>query len=164
MKESIRRALQEEMPGSAYVLPTPMREIVDPYMISWRLGAVLFLAFGTLALVLAAIGLYGVIAYDVTQRTQELGVRMALGARSPAVVRLVMIDGVRIAVGGIVLGSAIAFLASPWVQPLLFSQSARDPLVYVVIALTLFTVALIASLVPALRAVRVSPSQALQSD
>jgi predicted permease len=162
--EAIRRALQPEMPGSAYLLALPMRQIVDPYMLSWQLGAMLFVSFGGLALVLAAIGLYGVIAYDVTQRTQELGVRMALGARAPAVLRLVMFDGVRVAVGGIVAGSAIAFSASSWVQPLLFSQSARDPLVYGLIAVVLLGVALLASLVPALRAVRVNPSQALQSE
>jgi hypothetical protein len=98
---------------------------------SWEIGATLFVAFGGLALVVAAIGLYAVIGYNVSQRMHELGVRIALGARSPDVVRLVVGQGMGFAIAGAALGSALAWMAARWVEPLLFEQSARDPVVFV---------------------------------
>ena len=118
------------MPGDAYVTVTPMRDIIDPKMQSWRLGATMFLMFGGLALVLAAIGLYSVIAYDVAQRTHELGVRIALGARMKDLVRLVVGGSIRFALLGMALGAAIALVAGHWIAPLLFAESPRDPVVF----------------------------------
>ena len=124
----------------------------------------MFVAFGGLALVLAAVGLYSVIAYGVAQRTREIGVRIALGAGAGDVVRLVIAEGMRFAGSGIVLGAAMALYASKWVGPMLFSVSARDPGVYAVVALVLLVAAALASAIPSLRAARVDPNVALKTD
>ena len=90
----------------------------------------MFVAFGSLALVLAAIGLYSVIAYNVAQRTHELGVRVALGAQAGDVVRLVVSGGIRLAGIGVAIGTLVALWAGKWVKPLLFEVSPRDPIVF----------------------------------
>jgi ABC-type antimicrobial peptide transport system permease subunit len=141
-----------------------MRDIVEPEVQSWRLGATMFVAFGGLALVLAAIGLYSVIAYDVAQRTHELGIRIALGARVRDLVLLVIGDGLRVALLGGAAGGIIALVAGHWLRPLLFDESPRDPVVFGTVAIVLFGAALLASGVPALRAVRVDPNEALRSE
>jgi ABC-type antimicrobial peptide transport system permease subunit len=152
------------MPGPSYITVTPFSDIMGSQTRSWQLGATMFVAFGGLALVLAAIGLYSVIAYNVAQRTHELGVRVALGAQSRDVVRLVVIEGLRLAVVGVAIGAGVALLAGKWVKPLLFNVSPKDPTVFVVVSLTLISVAVAASWVPALRASRVDPNVALRSD
>lgn len=162
--ESLRRALQSLMPGNTYVTVTSMREIVEPEVQSWRLGATMFVAFGGLALVLAAIGLYSVIAYDVAQRTHELGIRIALGARMRDVVLLVVGDGMRVAIVGGATGAAAALVAGRWLEPLLFNESPRDPLVYSTVAGVLLCAVLLASGIPALRAVHVDPNEALRTE
>ena len=116
------------------------------------------------ALLVAAVGLYSVIAYNVAQRTHELGVRVALGAQSPDVARLVVGEGIRVSLVGVAIGTAVALGAARYVGPLLFSVSPRDPVVFSVVALMLVVVAVVASLVPAWRASRVDPSVALRSD
>jgi ABC-type antimicrobial peptide transport system permease subunit len=108
--------------------------------------------------------LYSVIAYNVAQRTHELGVRVALGARTPDVIRLVVSDGLRVAVAGVAIGVVVALWAGRWVKPLLFQVSANDPSVFVVVATTLLVVAVAASWIPALRASRVDPNVALRTD
>jgi ABC-type antimicrobial peptide transport system permease subunit len=122
------------------------------------LGATMFVAFGVLALALAAIGLYSVIAYNVAQRTHELGVRRALGAQASDVVRLVVTDGLRLAAIGVGIGVAGALWAGKWVKPLLFNVSPKDPWVFVAVATTLVAVALAASWIPAVRAWRSTPT------
>jgi len=163
-QESLRRTLQAEMPGQAYVTVQPMASVVDGQRRSWQLGATLFSAFGGLALLVAAIGLYGVIAYNVAQRMHELGIRMALGASRRNVVSLVVVQAVRFAGFGILIGLAIALAAGGLIEPLLFQQSARDPVVLFGVALVLALVAILASLAPASRAVRADPNAALRSD
>jgi putative ABC transport system permease protein len=162
--EAIRRALQPLMPGSSYVTARPMTEIFGPTIRSWRLGATMFVAFGALALVLAAIGLYSVIAYNVVQRTHELGVRVAFGAQVKDVVRLVMSEGLKLTILGVVIGGAIALFAGRWVGPLLFNVKPTDPGVYTFVAITLLVVATLATLIPAMRAARVDPNVALRSE
>lgn len=162
--ESIRKELQKLMPGASYVTVTPLDNIIGGQTRSWTLGATMFTVFGVLALLVAAVGLYSVIAYNVVQRTHELGVRVALGARSPDVVRLVVGEGVRVSLAGIVIGSVAAAGAARYVGPLLFGVSPRDPLVFSGVALALVFVALLASLLPAWRASRVDPSVALRGD
>jgi ABC-type antimicrobial peptide transport system permease subunit len=162
--EAVRRSLQKEMPGSSYITITPISEILGSQKRSWELGATMFVAFGVLALVLAAIGLYSVISYNVAQRTHELGVRRALGAQAADVVRLVVTDGLKLAGVGVLLGVGAALYASKWVKPLLFNVSPKDPWVFVAVAVTLVGVALAASWIPAVRASRVDANVALRSE
>ncbi|HMA03405.1 MAG TPA: FtsX-like permease family protein, partial [Gemmatimonadaceae bacterium] len=103
-------------------------------------------------------------AYNVAQRTHELGLRIALGARARDVLSMVLAEGLRFALAGIGIGVAIALAAGHWVQPLLYGESARDPLVFVTVALILGIVALAASAIPASRAIRVDPSIALRTE
>jgi len=124
----------------------------------------MFVAFGGLALLVAAVGLYGVIAYGVAQRMHELAVRVALGAQRNDVVRLVVGQGIAFAVAGVSIGLLLAFLAARWIQPLLFQQSATDPLTYSAVAGIVLLVALMASAIPAARATRADPNAALRAD
>jgi len=162
--EAVRRRLQKEMPGASYVSITPFNEIIGNVTRSWQLGATMFVAFGVLALILAAIGLYSVIAYNVAQRTHELGVRVALGARGPDVIRLVVKDGLKVAVAGVAIGIIVSLWAGRWVKPLLFGVSDKDPSVFGLVAVVLLLVAVAASWIPALRASRVDPNVALRTD
>jgi putative ABC transport system permease protein len=164
LEETVRRRLQPLMPGVSYVTVTPLSDILGSQTRSWRLGATMFTVFGALALVLAAIGLYSVIAYNVAQRTQEMGVRIALGAEMRDLVGLVLSEGMRLALVGIVLGGAIALLVSRFVKPLLFGESPRDPVVFVGVAVALLAVAALASFIPARRAARVDPMRALRTE
>jgi putative ABC transport system permease protein len=162
--DQVRRELQKLMPGVSYVTVTPMSTIIAPEIRSWKIGAIMFAVFGALALVLAAVGLYSVIAYNVTQRTHEMGVRVALGAQARDVVRLVVREGLRVVIPGVFLGAIIALLAGRWVAPLLFQVSPKDPPVLVSVVLTLIAVAIAASWIPATRAARVDPNEALRAD
>jgi ABC-type antimicrobial peptide transport system permease subunit len=164
LAEELRRRVQRELPGTAYATTMSLDKLIDPQRRAWAFGATMFVAFGGLALVLAAIGLYSLIAYDVAQRTQELGVRLALGASVSDVMRLVMSSGVRLVVVGVVLGGGLAFWGSRWMEGLMFRQSPRDPMVFGIVALVLMAVALLASSGPALRASRVDPNVALRGE
>jgi len=160
--ETIRRQLQQVMPGASYVTVTPLREILGEQTRSWQLGATMFLAFGALALALAAIGLYSVMAYNVSQRTQELGVRAALGAQQHDLVRLVVSEGLTLGAAGIVIGVVIALACGQWLGPLLFEESPHDPLVFGFVTLVLLGVTALATFVPSRRAARVDPMVALR--
>ena len=162
--ETVRRALQTEMPSSAYLVAQTMSEIVGSEERSWQSGATMFVALSALALILAAIGLYSVIAFDVTQRTHELGVRIALGAQVADVLRLVVGAGVRFATIGVILGLGFALAAARFVSPLLYDVSARDPWILGGVGFVLLGVAVAASAIPALRATRVDPTVALRAD
>jgi len=162
--EEIRKRLQSLMPGASYVTVMPMRNIVDGARGSWRMGAAMFLLFGLLALVLAAIGLYSVIAYNVAQRTHELGLRIALGAHARDVLRMVLGEGLRFGLAGIGIGAAIALAVGHWMQPLLYKESAHDPLVFLTVGAVLAIAAIAASAIPASRATRVDPAIALRAE
>jgi predicted permease len=160
----VRQRLQREMPGTSFVTITPLGDIVDAKMRSWIVGTKVFMGFGALALVLAAVGLYSVIAYNVLQRIHELGVRLALGAPRAGIVRLVVMDGVGVALAGIAIGTIVAASAGRWIGPLLFRQSPRDPMVFALVGVVLVAVAVVASGIPAVRAARVDPKTALLAD
>lgn len=162
--EGIRRTLQKEMPGQQYVTVRPLRELIDDQRRSWLIGATMFVGFGVLALVVASVGLYGVIAYNVAQRMHELGVRVALGAQPENILRLIVGQGLRFALAGIAVGTLLSLGASHWFQPLLFRQSAKDPIVYALVGAMLLVVVLVASTLPAMRAAKADPNVALRSD
>jgi predicted permease len=162
--EAIRRQLQRQMPGAAYVTVTAFDDIVGNESQSWKLGATMFVAFGVLALLLAGIGLYSVISYNVAQRTHELGVRVALGAQVTDVVRLVVMEGLWLGAFGVAIGCGVAFWAGRFVKPLLFDESPRDPAVFALVALVLLGVTIAASWIPARRAARVDPQVALRTE
>jgi putative ABC transport system permease protein len=164
LMESVRRRLQREMPGDAYVTVSPYDDVLGRVTRSWRVGANMFLAFGLLALVLAAIGLFSVISYNVAQRTHELGVRVALGAQRGDLTRLVVGEGMRLGVVGIGTGSIIALACGRWIAPLLFNESPRDPVVFGLVTGVLLVVILVASFIPAQRAARVDPQVALRTE
>jgi ABC-type antimicrobial peptide transport system permease subunit len=164
MREPVRVRLQRELPGAAYAITMPLARLIDPRRRSWQFGATMFVAFGGLALVVTAIGLYSLIAYDVAQRKQELGVRLALGASAPDVIRLVMSSGVKLVLVGVLPGGGLAFWGARWMEGMMFRQSPRDPVVIGIVALILLAVALLASSGPALRASRVDPSVTLRGD
>ncbi|MES2124124.1 MAG: ADOP family duplicated permease [Gemmatimonadota bacterium] len=162
--DGIRRALQAEMPGNAYLTAQPLADLIAPEMRSWELGATMFTVFGGLALLVASIGLYSVIAYTVAQRRQELGVRVALGASVRSVLQLVVGDAMRMMAIAVALGIAGALLAARWVAPLLFHTSPRDPLILGGVAAALLLVGLAASFAPAWRAAHIDPATALRSE
>jgi predicted permease len=162
--DAIRRQLQRTMPGASYITVTRFSDVIGGETQSWKLGATMFVAFGVLALVLAAIGLYSVIAYNVQQRTHELGVRVALGAQVRDVIGLVVKDGLRLTVIGVVIGGAVAFWAGKYVKDLLFNVSPKDPTVFAIVTIVLLVAAMAASLIPAARAARVDPNVALRTE
>jgi predicted permease len=151
-------------PEVRYVRVQTVRDQLDPQARSWTLGATMFAIFGLLALVVAAVGLYSVLAFDVAQRTRELGIRTALGARKTRLLRTVVGRGAFLGGVGVALGLGAAYLAAPYVQDLLFETSPRDPTVFTTVALVLLGVSVAASLVPALRATRVDPVTALKTE
>lgn len=139
-----------------------MDQFVADSMTQRKFALLLICVFACLALLLSAIGLYGVMAYSVTQRTHELGLRMALGAQASDVLKLVVKQGMLLAVVGLGLGVVGAIFLSRLMKTMLFNVSATDPLVFVGIALTLAAVALLACFVPARRATKVDPMVALR--
>jgi cell division protein FtsX len=140
-----------------------MSQIVSRSTSRERFNTLLMSVFALSALALAAIGIYGVMAYAVQQRTREIGVRLALGAEPGAVRRMVVLQGMRLALAGVVLGVAAAYGLSHYLRSLLFGVEARDPLVFVGVPILLTVVALVAVWVPAGRASRVDPLGALRS-
>jgi putative ABC transport system permease protein len=127
-----------------------------------RMGALLLAAFAGLALLLAAVGVYGVTSFGVAQRTREIGVRMALGARSLDVVRLVVLQGMRLVAIGVVLGLALAIGAGRSLESFLYGVHGRDAATFAAVSVVLAAVALLACLVPARRATKMDPLAALR--
>jgi predicted permease len=140
----------------------PMTEYLRDSLARRRFNLILLTAFGGVALALAAVGIYGVISYGVTQRTHEIGIRMALGAAKGDVLRLVVRQGMLMALGGVAIGLLASLALTRLMETLLFDVSVTDPLTFTVIALLLTSVALLACFVPARRATKVDPLVALR--
>jgi predicted permease len=164
---SMSGAIQEQL-RQATGLPVSnvqtMNDVVSRWRSRQRFYMLLMTVFGASALLLAAIGVYGLMAYSVQQRTQEVGVRMALGAEPGDVRRMIVVQGMRLAVGGVVIGVGFAFWVTRYLSNQLFGVEARDPLVFAGIPILLGLVALVAVLVPAYRASHVNPLAALRTE
>jgi putative ABC transport system permease protein len=139
-----------------------LEEVVSRSTSRQRFNMLLMSVFAGSALLLAAIGIYGLMAYSVEQRTQEIGIRLALGAESSDVRRMIVIQGMKLAIVGVVVGLAGAFGLTRLIQSFLFGVEARDPMVFVGIPMLLALVALAAVWLPALRASKVDPLEALR--
>ena len=137
-------------------------ELLDQGLWAPRMGASLLTVFGGLALILAIVGVYGVLSYSVNQQTREIGIRMAMGAQTSSVLALVVKQGMRLAVIGLMLGLLVAFAAMRVLSSLLFGVSAHDPLIFGSVSLILATAAILACYFPARRAARVDPLVALR--
>src|SRR6185437_12784641 len=161
---AIRRAMESADPDSPFPVIQPLRQILDPQYLPWKLGASMFSAFGLLALLLAAVGLYGVLAYAVMQETRDLGIRAALGAQPEQLMRGVMLSGLTTTIIGVALGIVAALAGGKAIAALLNGVSPRDPTVLAGAALVLLVVALAASYFPARRATRVDPMDALRAE
>jgi len=133
--------------------------VSEPRFRTWLLGL-----FALLALALATIGIYGVMAYSVNQRTQEMGIRVAMGAQPRQIIRLIAEEGLRIAVMGVFIGMAVSIALTRVLRSFLYQISALDPLTFICVAAVLIAVAVLASYVPARRATRVDPLVALRHE
>jgi putative ABC transport system permease protein len=152
-----------EIDGSAILSSvTSMEQQLSEQLSPRRFQTLLLSLFSFVALLLAAVGIYGVLNYSVAQRTHEIGIRMALGGHSRQVVKLVMMDGVKLAVAGLAIGTIVATTVTQFMRSLLFGVTSTDPVTFVSVLILLMTIALLACYVPARRATRVDPTTALR--
>jgi predicted permease len=162
--EELRRSVAELEPTGGIATVQPLQASVDAALYGRFIAARLMTALGILSLLLASVGLYSVLSYAVSERTQEIGVRMALGAEPVRVAQTVMAQVARITAPGLVAGAALGVVGAQMAEGMLAAVSPTDPLVLAVTALVLSAVALLAGLAPALRATRVTPLEALRSE
>jgi len=159
---AVRQAVHELDSEQPIAAMKPMNEWVETSTATPRYRTTLLALFAALAMVLAATGIYGVMSYSVAQRTHEIGVRMALGARQSSVLSLIVRQGMLLVIIGVAIGLAAAVALTRVMSSLLFGVGAKDPVTFVVVAVLLLVVALIACLVPARRATRIDPLEALR--
>ncbi len=164
MAGALAPLLQTAVPDLPYVRLRPLQELLEPGYRTYRLGATLFTLFGVAALLLAGIGIYGVLAYAVRARTRELGIRLALGAAPVAVLRLVLSDGLRLALAGIGTGVLGALVLGRLLTSMLYGVAPGDPVTLALAVGTVLIAAAVASLLPARRATRIDPMTALRSE
>ena len=151
------------MPTKSIGQPRTLESIFRRLIEQRRFNMLLLSLFGVLGIIISGVGIYGVMAYIVEQRTQEIGVRMALGAVPGGILRMVLGRAAMFTVAGLACGFLGALTLSRFVTSFLFQVTARDPIVYVTVGALLLTIALVAALIPALRAARVDPVVALRS-
>jgi putative ABC transport system permease protein len=144
--------------------PRTLTQVLSASLAQQQTETVLIGFFSVAALSLGAIGLYGVLAYSVAQRKQELGIRMALGAGSAQILRLVIVNGLKLALSGILVGTVVGLVLTRFMSSLLFGISFADPLTYTLVVVLLLLVALVACLIPARRATRVDPMTVLRNE
>jgi predicted permease len=157
LAQDVRKVIRDIDPQLAVFRQQPMQQWIDDALIGRRIPMLIALGFGGVALLLAAIGVYGVLAYSVAQRKRELGVRMALGGSAGRVFGLVLTDGLKIAGAGLAVGLAGSFFVGQIMKSQLFAVSPMNPIVLILVSLILALVALVACAIPALRASRINP-------
>jgi predicted permease len=162
----LRRTVRDVDPSIPIISLRTFAQYLDSNLDLWlvRAGAALFSIFGGLALCLAVVGLYGVKAYSVARRTREIGIRMALGAQTGAVLRMIMREGSIMLISGVAIGLLLAMATAKVLSGILYEVGALDPVAFTVAPLVLITAALIATWLPARRATRVDPVQALRAE
>jgi putative ABC transport system permease protein len=160
----VEAAVHSVDPDQPVIAVTPLQQIAGNWVASPRLITQVMLLFATMALLITAVGLYGLLSYNVAQRTREIGVRMALGAASSDVLRLVLREGLALAAVGAVAGLVAAYFGARLIASELFSVQPHDPAAFVVAALFVLLIALVASTLPARRAARIDPMAALRSE
>jgi predicted permease len=161
---AVRTQVQQIDKNLAFTNGQTVQQILGQGLWAARMGAALLGLFGALALILASVGIYGVLAYSVAQRTSEIGLRMALGAQPHQVLRLVLKQGMLLSLVGASLGILVALPVARLASGLLYGVSATDPLTYAAITVLLMSVALLACYLPARRATRIDPLVALRAD
>ena len=161
---AIPKQLREASGGLPVAGIRSMDEIVAQSTARSNFNMLLLTVFGCVALLLAAIGVYGLMSYAVAQRTQEIGIRLALGAERGKVRNMVIAQGMSLALAGVAIGMLSALALSKLLETLLYGVTPRDPLVFVVVPAVLIIVALMAVLLPALRATRIDPIDALHCE
>ena len=159
---AVRQAIREVDPDQPVSNVATMAEVLGDEAAQRRMGMIMLVAFASLALVLASIGIYGVLAYFVTQHTNEIGVRLALGATPRNILFLVLKKGMGLTLIGVAIGVAASFAFTRWMSSMLFGVKASDPLTFVAVPLLLGLVALLACAIPARRATKVDPMVALR--
>jgi predicted permease len=164
LTRAVREAVRELEPRAAVTDVLPMKKQLDRQTASRRFQTWLLTLFASLALLLSVIGIYGVISYATTRRTHELAIRIALGARTSAVLVMVLRQGMSLAICGLGVGFLAAFLLTRTISSLLYGVSATDPATFAGVATVLLGVAAIAVILPAWRAARVDPLVALRSE
>jgi len=162
MISSVRSQVQQLDSNLALTNVQTIGELLSQGLWAPRMGAALLAVFGGLALVLAIIGVYGVLSYSVNQQTREIGIRMAMGAQPGRVLQLVVGQGMRLAGAGLLLGLLVAFAAMRLLESLLFGVSSHDPLTFGAVSLVLALAAVLACYIPARRATKVDPIIALR--
>ena len=159
-----RQAVREIDPALPAFAMTPLRDVINDSVAQRRFSMLLLAAFAATALFLAAVGIYGVVAYSVSQRTREIGVRLAIGAERRDVLALVVGGGMKLAAVGVAIGLAGALGLTQLITTMLYNVTPFDPLSYAVTASVLLTIAAIACYVPARRAMNVDPMVALRCE
>lgn len=160
----VLRELLAADPELRFAVVRPLQDLIDPHLSSFRLGATMFGVFGLLALLVATVGLYSVLAFNVAQRTHEIGVRAALGATRNRIVGHVLKEALGLTLIGVGIGLVIALAAGAGLAPSLYEVSPRDPLVLGAVVLLLLVVAIVAGAVPAARAARIDPAKSLRAE
>jgi predicted permease len=164
LEPSVMRVLRSMNPAQASVQLQPIQELVDHSTSPRRFFAILVGLFAALGLVLASLGIYGVISYSVTRQTQEIGIRMALGASRERVQMDVIKKTLRLAIAGIVVGAVASFAVAKGISSMLFGTEPTDPLTFAATVVLLVAVAFAAGYIPAWRASRINPMNALRSN
>jgi putative ABC transport system permease protein len=161
---SVRNAIKEIDPMLIIEDIETMDAIVSSTLMRPRLNVVLLSCFAALAVILAVVGIYGIVSYSVLQRTREIGVRTALGASQPTILKLILSQALVLASIGLGIGILSSLAVTRFLHTLLYQISPTDPITFVVVSLSLLGVAMLAAFVPARRAARLDPMTALRSD
>lgn len=164
VRHDVDQILRQLLPAMAWTNTRTLTDILEPELRPWRLGATLFASLAVLAIAVAGVGIYSVTAYGVSQRTHEMGIRIALGARTSDILDLVLGDGLRVVVAGVGAGVLLSLFLGRLVQSLLFGITSSDPSVLIATVVVLLAISGVATIIPGWRATRVDPVTALRAD